>query len=65
MLFFGRTSPENAVQEYVEHYHAERNHQPLGNKLIESDPHAGPAACRISCPERLGGMLKYYQRRAA
>jgi len=65
MIFFGRTSLENAVQEYVEHYHAERNHQGLGNKLIESAPHAGPVAGRISCRERLGGMLKYYHRRAA
>jgi len=27
MIFFGRKSLENAVREYVDHYHAERNHQ--------------------------------------
>ncbi|MEO2009259.1 MAG: integrase core domain-containing protein, partial [Pirellulaceae bacterium] len=27
MIFFGRKSLEKAVREYVEHYHAERNHQ--------------------------------------
>ena len=27
MVFFGRKSLENAVREYVEHYHTERNHQ--------------------------------------
>ena len=35
MIFFGRKSLENAVREYVEHYHAERNHQGLANELIE------------------------------
>jgi hypothetical protein len=35
MISFGRKSLENAVREYVEHYHAERNHQGLGNQLIE------------------------------
>jgi hypothetical protein len=35
MIFFGRKSLENAVREYVEQYHAERNHQGLANELIE------------------------------
>ena len=34
MIFFGRRSLENAVSEYVAHYHAERNNQGLGNQLI-------------------------------
>ena len=64
MVFFGRKSLENAVREYVEHYHAERNHQGLGNELIEPVD-ADSVAGRIECRERLGGMLKYYHRRAA
>ena len=63
MIFFGRKSLENAVQEYVEHDHAERNHQRLGNELIEPHQDAGSVAGRIECRERLGGMLKYYHRR--
>ncbi len=63
MIFFGRKSLENAVREYVEHYHHERNHQGLGNDLIEPDP--GSVAGRIECRERLGGTLKCYHRRAA
>ena len=64
MIFFGRKSLENAVREYVEHYHAERNHQGLGNQLIEPvDDEA--IAGRIECRERLGDMLEYYHRRAA
>ena len=51
------------VAEYVEHYHLERNHQGLGNKLIvpASTKGRGPVARR----ERLGGILSFYYRDAA
>jgi len=65
MIFFGRKSLENAVHEYVQHYHGERNHQGLSNHLIEPDQDVGAVAGKIECRERLGGMLKYYHRRAA
>ena len=65
MIFFGRRSLENAVSEYVKHYHAERNHQGLGNELIEPSEDAANCDGHIECRERLGGMLKYYHRRAA
>ena len=65
MVFFGRKSLENAVREYVEHYHAERNHQGLGNELIDPSEDAANCDDHIECRERLGGMLKYYHRRAA
>ena len=64
MIFFGRKSLENAMREYVEHYHAERNHQGLGNELIESSDDAASTDGYIECRERLGGMLKYYRRRS-
>jgi transposase InsO family protein len=65
MIFFGRKSPENAVREYVEHYHSERNHQGLGNELIEPLKSVGAIAGKVECRQRLGGMLKDYHRRAA
>ena len=65
MIFFGRKSLENAVREYVEHYHAERTHQGLDNELIEPVDDPDSVAGRIECRERLGGLLKYYHRRAA
>jgi len=65
IIFFGRQSLENAVGEYVKHDHAERNHQGLSNHLIEPDQDVGAVAGKIECRERLGGMLKYYHRRAA
>ncbi len=65
MVFFGRKSLEHAVREYVENYHAERNHQGLDNELIEPVNDPDSVADRIECRERLGGLLKYYHRRAA
>ena len=64
MIFFGKRSPERAVAEYVEHYQAERNHQGLNNDLLEPGDEIVHTA-DIACRERLGGMLKYYHRRAA
>jgi putative transposase len=53
------------VNEFVEHYHAERNHQGLGN-IIPFPLLASPATGdRIRRYERLGGLLKFYQRTAA
>jgi transposase InsO family protein len=51
------------VTEYVRHYHHERNHQGLGNELIDAQPAnaLGPVKCR----ERLGATLRYYYRDAA
>ena len=54
----------NAVTEYMEHYHTERNHG-LGNQLI-LNARAGPRVSgKVKCRERLGGLLHFYFRRAA
>ena len=65
MIFFGRRALARAVTEYVAHYHAERNHQGLNNELIEPAETTGSTDGTIDCRERLGGLLKYYHRRAA
>ena len=44
---------------------AERNHQGLGNALIEADDGVVGCLGEIDCRERLGGMLRYYYRAAA
>ncbi len=44
---------------------AERNHQGLDNKLIDPVDDIGKAEGDIVCRERLGGMLKFYHRKAA
>jgi transposase InsO family protein len=65
MIFFGERSLRRATQEFAAHYHTERNHQGLDNRLIESDGRAGSAIGRVTCRERLGGMLRLYRRAAA
>ena len=61
----GERHLRNAVAEYIEHYHAERNHQGLGNQLILWPRDDAPAEGNVECRERLGGLLQYYHRRAA
>ena len=51
------------IREYVTHYHAERNHQGIGNALIDRPP-PQPAAGPIRCRQRVGGILSYYYRAA-
>jgi hypothetical protein len=65
MIFFGEKMLRHAVGEFVTDYHRERNHQGLGNRLIESDEHTGQTTGAIVCDERLGGLLKYYRRKVA
>ena len=65
MIFFGEASLRNAVREYLAHYHAERNHQGLENRLIEPGPEVGQTAGPVECRERLGGMFRYHHRKAA
>jgi putative transposase len=65
MIFFGEGSLRNAVKEFVEHYHQERNHQGLDNKLVDPGPEVSRTAGTIQCRERMGGLLRYYYRDAA
>jgi hypothetical protein len=53
------------VQEYVAHYHTERNHQGLGNKLIAAENDNAANGGRVARRQRLGGVLSYYHREAA
>jgi transposase InsO family protein len=52
------------LREYVDHYHLERNHQGLDNRLLE--PRAGPANDNgeVVRKQRLGGLLSFYERQA-
>jgi len=65
MIFFGERSLRKAVREYAAHYHSERNHQGIDNRLIEPDARPGSTARAIECVQRLGGMLRFYHRTAA
>jgi len=65
MIFFGENMLRNALRQYLVHYQAERNHQGLGNRLIEPGDEVGRRDGEIQCHERLGGILSYYYRDAA
>ncbi len=65
MIFFGERSLRKATREYAAHYHRERNHQGIDNRLIEPDDRPRSAISAIECVQRLGGMLRFYHRQAA
>ena len=65
MVLIGEGSLRRAVREFVAHYHHERNHQGLDNRLILPLSTAPPPRGRVPCRQRLGGMLNYYYRSAA
>jgi putative transposase len=65
MIFVGERSLQVAVAEFLSHFHAERNHQGLDNRLTEPGEELGRTAGDVACRERLGGMLRYCYRPAA
>jgi putative transposase len=65
LILFGENSLRKAVHEFVTHYHQERNHQGLGNRIINPRPSDFRGTQNIERHQRLGGMLNYYCRPAA
>ena len=64
MVLLGEPHLRAAVRAFMHHYHEERPHQGLSNKLIAPTTTVigtGPIECR----ERLGGLLRFYYREAA
>jgi len=65
LILFGEGSLRRALTEFLEHYHAERNHQGKGNVLLF--PSTGPqpvSGSTVHRQQRLGGLLNYYGRAA-
>ena len=60
-----QASLRRAVPDFMEHYHAERNHQGLGNRLIRGHPTAEDHNGIVQRRQGLGGMLNFYYRKAA
>jgi len=40
LILFGEGSLRKAIHEFIGHYHHERNHQGLGNRLIVEQDHS-------------------------
>ena len=66
MIFFGEASLRRARSEYLAHYHQERNHQGMNNRLLNgaANDDSYPGAV-VSKRARLGGVFNYYYREAA
>jgi transposase InsO family protein len=60
----GERHLREVVHQYIVHYNAERNHQGLGNRLLEPAI-AANASGPIQRRQRLGGLLSFYHREAA
>jgi putative transposase len=65
MVMLGERSLSYAIQQYLVHYHTERNHQGLNNQLIAREGTMGCQTGPVVRRERLGGLLSYYHREAA
>ena len=65
VVLLGERHLRAIVHQYLEHYHRERNHQGLGNRLLERSPPPANPDAKIQRHQRIGGLLNYYHREAA
>lgn len=63
MIFMRRESLVRAIAEYSAHYHDERSHQGIGNRIVSGKETQSVGSVEVR--QRLGGMLSYYHRKAA
>lgn len=54
-----------AVREFIVHYHAERNHQGLGNGIIRAEQISAASLAPVQRRMRLGGLLSFHHHAAA
>ena len=52
------------VREYTEHYHHERNHQGIENRLVLARGEDLVNEGKVRCRARIGGLLRFYSRAA-
>jgi len=67
LIFFSEESLYRTLKQYTTHYHQERNHQGQENRLLFPTQNYDPGnhVGEITCRSRLGGVLKYYYRKAS
>ena len=63
LIPLGERHFRRALADFVVHYHRERNHQGLGNELIDG-LEVQPQNGRVRRRQRVGGLLSYYYRAA-
>ena len=55
MIFVGQRSLDRTIEEFVDHYHDERSHQGIGNRLINGAKAQSVGGVEVR--QRLGGTL--------
>jgi putative transposase len=65
MIFFGEDMLRSTIREFVTHYHYERNHQGLDNRLVIAARSTNAVRGPVRKHERIGGLLNYYYRETA
>lgn len=65
MIFIRQASLRRAVAECTDHYHRERNHQGLQNRLLRAPAIVAANDGAIYRRARLGRTLNFYYRKAA
>jgi putative transposase len=67
LILFGERSLRHALSEYESHFHGERNHQGRDKVILlpAVEDRIGEVNGAIETRERLGGLLKFYHRKAA
>ena len=64
LILVGEWHLRRALSNYLEHYHADRPHQGLGNLLVTPRDDEPPRDGEVVADERLGGLLRSYRRSA-
>ena len=62
LIIMSERSLRYVIKEYISHYHTERNHQGLGNQLIEPRNLPDISDLPIVRSDRIGGLLSFYER---
>ncbi|HWC16440.1 MAG TPA: integrase core domain-containing protein [Terriglobales bacterium] len=65
IILFGERSLRLAARDFIAHYHTERNHQGLQNRLIDPSLSDFEGTGPVTRRKRIGGLLNYYRRAAA
>jgi hypothetical protein len=63
-VIFGERALRRVLDEYVTHYHHERNHQGLDNRIPEPTDadRVGATVGAVRRRKRLSGLLSFYRR---
>jgi len=60
LVLMSERALRETLEHYVEHFHHERPHQGMENKVISPHFNAAGPVTEIRCRRRLGGLLNYY-----